>query len=430
AILRNPRKFVVSLPTGFYSGAAGMSAGRDRALRLRDHLAAQTTQMLNLLTAVALAESPSQDHQAQRQVQQLLSSALRDRRYRVRHVDGKTTGGLLLAIPETRSRRVPIQLLLGHCDTIWPAGTLQSMPVEQRDGNLHGPGVYDMKAGLVQAVFAVGALRDLGVSVPVAPVLFVNSDEEIGSPESTPEIIRLARISDRAFVLEPSLGPTGLLKTARKGVGRFTVRVLGKAAHAGLDPGKGISAILELSHVVQALFALNDADRGITVNVGTIDGGLRPNVVAPEARAEADVRVLTHEDALKIEAAIHGLRASIPGTELQITGRIGRPPLEPTAGNTRLWEAAQELAGHMGLTLGQGTAGGGSDGNTTSQITPTLDGLGAVGDGAHAVHEHVQIDQMPLRAALLAGLLAMPALRFGSEPSAGSLPTETTETIS
>ncbi|MEZ6060140.1 MAG: M20 family metallopeptidase [Planctomycetaceae bacterium] len=404
-----------------------MSAGRDRALRLRDHLAAQTPQMLNLLTAVALAESPSQDHQAQRQVQQLLSSALRDRGYRVRHVDGKTTGGLLLAIPETRSRRVPIQLLLGHCDTVWPAGTLQSMPVEQRDGNLHGPGVYDMKAGLVQAIFAVDALRATGVGSGVMPVFLINSDEEIGSPESTPHIRRLAAFADRAFVMEPSLGPAGQLKTARKGVGRFTVRVIGRAAHAGLDPDKGISAILELSHVVQALFALNDADRGITVNVGTIDGGLRPNVVAPEARAEADVRVLTNDDARHIEAAIHGLKASVPGTELKISGHIGRPPLEPTPGNVRLWNAAQELADQLGFDIEQGTAGGASDGNTTSQLTPTLDGLGAVGDGAHAVHEHVQIEQMPLRAALLAGLLALPALGIaGGRQSA--IPASATET--
>jgi len=345
----------------------------------------------------------------------LLESALQDRGFRTRRIAGRKTGGQLLAVPTSRARRSSVQLLLGHCDTVWPTGTSQTMPVEERDGKLFGPGVYDMKAGLVQAIFAVGALNETGIGADVAPVLLINSDEEIGSPESTPHIRRLAQFANRAFVMEPSLGAAGQLKTARKGVGRFTVRVTGRAAHAGLDPGKGVSAILELSHVVQALFALNDPERGVTVNVGMIDGGLRPNVVAPEAKAEADVRVLTLEDARRIESAIHGLQPSVPGTELQISGRIGRPPLERTPGNRRLWEAALEVADQIGIELGEGTAGGGSDGNTTSQWTPTLDGLGAVGDGAHAVHEHVQIQSLPERAALLAGLLALPAMNRGSE---------------
>ncbi|MCA8994109.1 MAG: M20 family metallopeptidase [Planctomycetaceae bacterium] len=402
-----------------------MSASRIQSQRIRDHLAAQQDEMVALLTALARAESPSHEPHTQDDVFQLLGVAMRDRGFRIRKTKGSKTGGNLLAVPESRGKRTPIQLMLGHCDTVWPVGTTQSMPVEQRDGKLFGPGVYDMKAGLVQAVFAVGALRDLGVSVPVAPVLFVNSDEEIGSPESTPHIKRLSQIADRAFVMEPSLGPTGQLKTARKGVGRFTVRVVGKAAHAGLDPGKGVSAILELSHVVQALFALNDPERGITVNVGTIDGGMRPNVVAPEAKADADVRVLTQEDARRIEAAIHGLKPSIPGTELHIEGHIGRPPLERTPRNQRLWNAAQELADDMGIELQEGTAGGGSDGNTTSLATATLDGLGAVGDGAHAVHEHVIIEHMPERAALLAGMLALPMMRTES-PEQQGIATEST----
>lgn len=387
-----------------------MGMNRDVNRKLRDYLYACRRDMVDLLTALARVESPSKDPQAQAEVLNLLTAALSDRGFRVQRIPGNQSGGHLLATPALRPRHVPLQLLLGHCDTVWPLGTLNSMPVEERDGKLFGPGVYDMKAGLVQGIFAVGALREVGLSPPVIPVWLINSDEEIGSQESTPYIRRLARIADRAFVMEPSLGPEGLLKTARKGVGRFTVRVVGRAAHAGLDPGKGVSAILELSHVVQALFALNDPDRGITVNVGTIDGGLRPNVVAPEARAEADVRVLTREDATRIEAAIHGLRSTVPGTELKISGRVGRPPLEHTPGNRRLWESAQEVADDLGITLQEGTAGGGSDGNTTSQTTPTLDGLGAVGDGAHAVHEHVVVELMPQRAALLAGLLARPAL--------------------
>lgn len=402
-----------------------MDSNRPSARMLRDHLAAQKDEMVALLTALARAESPSHDPHAQVEVQKLLQAALSDRGYRIRHIPGRETGGHLLAVPESRIRNTPVQLLLGHCDTVWPLNTLRSMPVEQRDGKLFGPGVYDMKAGLVQAIFAVGAIRDQGINPAVTPVFLINSDEEIGSHESTGDIRRLAKLADRAFVMEPSLGVTGQLKTARKGVGRFTVRVVGRAAHAGLDPGKGISAILELSHVVQSLFALNDAERGVTVNVGTIDGGMRPNVVAPEARAEADVRVLTHEDARRIESAIHGLKSSVPGTELHISGCIGRPPLEPTPGNRRLWEAALEVAGQISIDLSEGTAGGASDGNTTSQTTPTLDGLGAVGDGAHALYEHVEIDRMPERAALLAGLLALPALNHHRERQ-----TSVTEAIS
>ncbi len=386
-----------------------MAATRRTVCRLRDHLASRKSEIVELLVALARVESPSHDPAALRSVQNLLTGALVDRGFRVVRIAGRESGGHLLAVPASRQRGARMQLLLGHCDTVWPIGTLGIMPVEEREGKLYGPGVYDMKAGLVQAILAVDALRQTGIAPGVTPVMLINSDEEIGSHESTPHIQRLARIAERAFVTEPSLGATGKLKTARKGVGRFTVRVTGVAAHAGLDPGKGVSAILELSHVVQSLFALNDAERGITVNVGTIDGGLRPNVVAPEARAEADVRVLTQEDARLIETAIHGLQPSVPGTRLLIEGGIGRPPLEPTPGNRRLWEAALEVADQIGIQLEEGTAGGGSDGNTTSQLTPTLDGLGAVGDGAHAVHEHVDIDRLPECAALLAGLLILPA---------------------
>jgi glutamate carboxypeptidase len=267
-----------------------------------------------------------------------------------------------------------------------------------------------MKGGLVQAVFAIRVLRDLGIEPSVNPVFLINSDEEIGSIESSGAIRRLARLVDRTMVMEPSLGSRGQLKTTRKGVGRFVINVVGRAAHAGLDPEKGISAILELTHVVQTLFALNDPQRGITVNVGTIDGGMRPNVVAPESRAEVDVRVRSQEDARLIEQAIHSIQPTVPGTELEIRGSIGRPPLEPTPGNRKLWERAVEAAATLDIDLEEGAAGGGSDGNWTSLYTPTLDGLGAVGDGAHALHEHVVEEKMPERAALLACLLLGPPI--------------------
>jgi glutamate carboxypeptidase len=305
---------------------------------------------------------------------------------------------------------VPLQLLLGHADTVWPVGTLNDMPLEIGEGVMRGPGVYDMKAGLVQILYALRALHDLHLRPSVTPLVFVNSDEEIGSGESTSHIRRLARIANRAFVFEPSLGMDGKLKTARKGVGRFTVVVKGKAAHAGLDPGAGASAILELSYVIQKLFALNDPQKGITVNVGMIDGGLRPNVIAPESRAVVDVRMLTREDARHIEEQIRALRPVSPDITLEIDGRISRVPMEHTPRNRALWETAKRLGREIGLDLADGVAGGASDGNTTSLWTATLDGLGAVGDGAHARHEFIYFDKLVERGALLALLLLAPPL--------------------
>lgn len=373
--------------------------------KILDFLVARQAEMVGLLSQCASLESPSAVPQTQDPVFELLSAELAAIDYRCKRFNGQQSGGQLLAVPGSELEASPRQLLIGHCDTVWPVGTLEQMPVESREGRLHGPGVYDMKGGLVQAIYAVAALRHLGLEPSVAPIFFINSDEEIGSQESAGRIRQLAGVVDRAMVMEPSLGPTGQLKTSRKGVGRFVIRVVGRAAHAGLDPEKGISAILELSHVVQSLFALNDPSRGITVNVGTIDGGMRPNVIAPESRAEVDVRVRTAEDARMIEKAIHSLEPTVPGTELIISGKIGRPPLEPTPGNREMWRRAVDAAGTLGIEIDEGAAGGGSDGNWTSLYTPTLDGLGAVGDGAHALTEHVIEEKMPERAALLACLL-------------------------
>jgi glutamate carboxypeptidase len=262
-----------------------------------------------------------------------------------------------------------------------------------------------MKGGIVQAILAVEAVQHFGIEPTVTPLVFLNSDEEIGSRESRRYIESLAPLSNRVFVLEPSLGLAGQLKTARKGIGRFTVSVQGEAAHAGLDPGAGASAILELSHVIQALFSLNDLEKGITVNVGTIDGGLRPNVVAPKSTAVVDVRVATKMDSEAVEAAILGLEPATPGTSLQMEGGFGRPAMEKTPANRQLWRLACCLGAELGLQLEEGMAGGGSDGNTTSLYTATLDGLGAVGDGAHAHHEHLLLGRSLERAALLTLLL-------------------------
>ena len=380
------------------------------AIQLLNFLRDRREALVGFLERLALAESPSANRAAQRPAFGLLAGALDELYFESRLVPGRASGGQLYARPRERCRPQPIQLLLGHIDTVWPEGTLATMPVQREGDRLRGPGVYDMKGGLTQIVFALRALRELGLEAPVTPVVFVNSDEEIGSRESTRQIRRLARVANRAYVLEPSLGPDGQLKTARKGIGRFTLTVKGKAAHAGLNPEAGASAILELSHQIQRLFALNDPVAGVTVNVGMIDGGINPNVVAPESRAVIDVRVPTHEAAQRVTEAIHGLTPVTPGVSLKIEGALGRPPMERTPEGQQLWGVAQNLGQELGLNLEQASAGGGSDGNTTSQYTATLDGLGPVGDGAHAHHEFVVVDKLIERTALLALLLLEPPL--------------------
>lgn len=381
----------------------------DTAHHILEYLRDQRVAMTVYLESLVRAESPSNVAAAQLEVMDKLTDKFRELNFQTLHVPGRQTGGYLFARPARRRKHVPVQLMVGHCDTVWSLGTLEKMPVSRENGRMKGPGVYDMKAGLTQIVFALQTIRHLGLRPEVTPLVLINSDEEIGSRESTEAIRRLARVVERAWILEPPLGLHGKLKTARKGLGRFTLTIKGRAAHAGLDPGKGASAIVELSHQIQRLFALNDPERGITVNVGMIEGGVSPNVVAPESRAVIDVRVLTRADAEAITEKLHRLKPTHPDFTLDVEGAIGRPPMEKTPGNRSLWRAAQKEAIRIGLQLEEATAGGGSDGNTTSLYTPTLDGLGTTGDGAHADHEFIFLDQLVERTALLTLLLLLPS---------------------
>lgn len=303
-------------------------------------------------------------------------------------------------------------LILGHFDTVWEVGTLERMPLREEAGCLHGPGVYDMKASIAIAILAMRALRGgraPGTSgAPDVPrvVMLWTTDEEVGSETSRATIEAEARTSDAVLVLEPSL-PGGAAKTARKGCGEFTLTVKGVAAHAGIDPRKGASAIHELAHQVRVLEGLQDLERGISLNVGTIDGGTRSNVVAERASAVVDVRVPTMQDAERLETAFRSLRPRNPAVSLDVRGGVSRPPLERTEGVARLYLEARAVAAGLGRDLKEGGTGGGSDGNFTAALgVPTLDGLGPEGDGAHAVHEHVRLDDLPWRAAFVAGLLA------------------------
>ena len=361
--------------------------------------------MILFLKKLVEAESPSNDANAQVKIIGLLKLAFEKLNFYVLHMPGKQTGGFIFSRPVKRLKNKPIQLLLGHCDTVWETNTILKMPIIQDESKITGPGIFDMKAGLTQMIYSLQAIRDLKLNCPLTPVIIINSDEEIGSRESESAIVKISKIADRAFVLEPPLGITGKLKTARKGIGRFTIIVKGKPAHAGLNPDKGVSAIVELSYHIQHLFSLNDFKKGITVNVGMIEGGTSANVIAAESRAVVDVRVHNSKDAEFISQEILNLKPINEDVELIVDGYFGRPPMERTPRNQKLWKMAKNLGELIELELEESTAGGGSDGNTTSLFTATLDGLGTIGDGAHAKHEFIFTDKLIERTALLTLLL-------------------------
>ncbi|HXX43717.1 MAG TPA: M20 family metallopeptidase [Candidatus Acidoferrales bacterium] len=297
-------------------------------------------------------------------------------------------------------------LVLGHLDTVYPRGTLGSMPFRISGGRAWGPGTFDMKGGLVIALAAVDALRSAGLRPRKRLVFLWNSDEEIDSKSSRRFIEREAKRSDAVLVLEPAYGPAGRLKTARKGVGTAEITVTGRAAHAGLDPEAGINAIHELALQTARLMKMNDPRRGITVQVTVADGGTVSNVVPDSAKAQVDLRISKLADAARLERKLRSLRPVLKGARIQVTGGINRPPLERTPAVRDLFRRAKNLMSEIGVPLDECFAGGGSDGNFTAALgIPTLDGLGAVGDGAHSSREHVITRSLPKRAALLAGLL-------------------------
>jgi glutamate carboxypeptidase len=302
-------------------------------------------------------------------------------------------------------------LLLGHYDTVYPLGTLAAMPCRANGDKLTGPGGLDMKSGIALMLHALAALQDWhkedwhgGLPRPVTVLLV--SDEEVGSDSSRAITESLAKKAAAVLVLEPSYGFQGAVKTARKGVGEYLVKVTGKASHAGLDFQKGVNAILELARQIERISSFTELKKGLTVNVGIVSGGSRTNVVPAEAAAHVDVRIARMKDAAGIDKKMRSLRPFNRKCKIEITGGINRPPMERTAGVAALYEQAKAIARDLGWKLGEAAVGGGSDGNFTAGLgIPTLDGLGAVGDGAHAPHEHILISELPRRAALLAGLI-------------------------
>jgi glutamate carboxypeptidase len=385
--------------------AARNSHGYYRAvIALRDASTHEFDRLISLIRELVACESPSGDDAALAACAGIVSCHAQSASAIV-----EPSGAHIIANWPGSGPRL---LLIGHFDTVWPIGQIARQPLVEKDGKLFGPGTLDMKAGLA---IAITAMRVVTAVVPVERrphvTLLATADEETGSATSRQLIEQLARDSAAVLVFEPAL-PGGAVKTARKGVGEFALTATGISSHAGANPGAGASAIAEIARQVLAVQALADPARGLTINVGVIAGGTRSNVVAEQARALVDVRISTLEDAAKIEQAFRALTSTDPRVTLTVTGGINRPPMERGPGVARLYATARAVGDEIGLALGEGATGGASDGNFSAALgVPTLDGLGATGDGPHALHEHVIIKDLVPRVALAAGLIARLAER-------------------
>jgi glutamate carboxypeptidase len=372
------------------------------------YAAAHQRGIVALLRQFVECESPSDSPEAVNRFVELVSDTATPFA-KIKIVKGGAFGRHLVCEMSLPGRRKTGQILaLGHSDTVWPLGTLRTMPFREADGRLWGPGVLDMKAGVAFFLFAVRALRELDIPVASKVLLQLNSDEEVGSESSRPLTEKNAQQSKAVLVLEPGTGLEGKLKTARKGVGDYTIKVRGRASHAGVDFSAGASAILELARQIDRVAAFTHMEHGITVNPGVISGGTRSNVVAAEAQVEVDIRVMKLKDAPALEKRFRSLKPFDRRCTIEVTGGLNRPPMERSAGIARLFKTAQKLGGELGVTVEESMTGGGSDGNFTAALgVPTLDGLGGVGEGAHAANESILVGRSADRTALIAKLLAV-----------------------
>ena len=379
----------------------------DLAQGLLKDLHRQQQKMLRLLGRFVRAESPSFDKAAVDRFGRIVAAEWRNRGARVRFLRQRRRGDHIRAeLWPGRGRPAGQILILGHLDTVYDLGTLARMPFRVSRGRAYGPGSYDMKSGLVIALFAAEVLHTMRVRLSKRLVFLWTSDEEIGSGSSRAVIEKEARRSDAVLVLEPASGPDGRLKTARKGVGEIELIVIGRAAHAGVNPQDGVNAVHELALQIARVARFNQPRSGVTVNADVVEGGTRTNVIAERARAVVDIRAARASDMHALEAKFRRLRPHLQGARLEVRGGFNRPPMERAA-SVALFRRAQALAITMGLKLEESFTGGGSDGNFTAALgVPTLDGLGGVGEGAHSPHENIVIRALPQRAALLAALLA------------------------
>lgn len=363
--------------------------------------------ILNYIRELVEQETKSRDEDALNRIAEFVAGRIRIAGGRVELIHQPGYGSHLTARFENRDQEgEPHILIVGHLDTVWPAGTLERLPFRVTDeGTAHGPGIFDMKSGVTLALEAIEAIRGLGLETKRPVRMLFTCDEEIGSRTSRELVEREALGAAAALVLEPPV-TGGIVKTGRKGIGTFNVRAIGRAAHSGLDPSKGVNAIVELAHQTLRLAGLNDFEKGTTVSVGIVNGGTALNVVPAEATAMVDVRFWTAEDGDRVVSEIRGLRPVLEGADLEISGGVNRPPMQRSGKNLALFEQARTLAAEIGFELRDQAVGGGSDGNFTSAMgIPTLDGLGVDGGGAHADTEHILIDDIPRRAALLTRLL-------------------------
>jgi glutamate carboxypeptidase len=360
-------------------------------------------EMMAMLQRMVEIESPSDDKAAVDRMGAFLGQEFERMGGKVTFYPQKEAGDHLKA--EFAGGPGKPALLLGHFDTVWSMGTLATMPFHVEAGRAFGPGVYDMKAGITMMIFAMRALQ-AGHNGHRPVTVLLDTDEEVGSTTGRPVVEAAAKECEAVLVLEPSQGPKGHLKTSRKGVGELTIRVRGVASHSGVDFEKGHSAILELARQLLEIVKFTDTSRGITVNPGVVHGGTRSNVVAAEAWAEVDLRIARAADAAALEQKFAALKPFDPECSIEISGGINRPPMERTEGTVRLFRVAQELGHAMGMIVDEASTGGGSDGNFTSALgIPTLDGLGALGEGAHAANESIVVTELPRRTALLASLI-------------------------
>lgn len=359
--------------------------------------------VLGVLKKIVEHETPSSDKQA---VDRLVSFLKDELEARGGHVDRRAQqdfGDVLVARFGSGDQK-PL-FVMTHIDTVWPVGTLERMPWKIDGGKVRGPGVYDMKGSVALMLVALDMLREAGVDTrPI--VWMINTEEEVGSPVSRPILEELARESELVLCLEPPVPPEGALKTERKGVGMFTMSIEGRAAHAGADHQSGISAVEELARQVQRLHSLTDYEKGTTVNVGIVSGGTKRNVVAAYAEALIDLRVSTMTESDRVVPLILESEPQLEGTTIRVEGGLNRPPMERTPAIAAVFQRAREIAREIDIDLEEAGTGGGSDGNFTAALgVPTLDGLGCIGDGAHADDEHIELERVPERLALIAALL-------------------------
>ena len=372
--------------------------------KIRETVSNHKEWFISRLKKYVEVESPTDDIIQNRKLLNTIAVDFREFDFDVEWRESVLSAGQLICRLSSSDSEID-QLMIGHADTVWPVGTLEKMPWSVEGNVIRGPGVYDMKSGIVMMQLAIKVMKEFELSPKLRPIVMITSDEETGSKDSWDEIEKIAKSVNRVFVPEPSMGMEGKIKTERKGSGRYHITVKGKEAHSGVEPEKGVSAVVEMAHIIRKLDVLNDYEKGISLNVGLISGGKAVNIVPGDCSIQVDFRYMNKSEGEEIDKKIKNFTAELKGAEISIEGGLRRPPVVKNERNQKLWKLAQECAEKLGLQIEEDLSGGGSDGSITSQFTATLDGLGAVGEGAHSPTEKILVDETLERSALLTALL-------------------------